>query len=132
MILIFLDDEHNVEDVVWSPETQATAEKASKTIVVRNFNEFVKAINELKEQEEKIVVSFDNDLCDFHQNPSDLVKQYGNQNKYGAYPDSYETTGKSCLRYLLDNFDKQKIYKLIVHSKNNIAKMEMEKIIKEN
>lgn len=55
MILIFLDDERNVEDVVWSPETQATAEKASKTIVVRNFNEFVKAINELKEQEEKLL-----------------------------------------------------------------------------
>ena len=128
MVLIFLDDERNIEDVTWSPETQTTVELASKTIIVRHF----KAVKELKEQEEKIVVSFDNDLCDFHQNPSDLVKQYGNQNKYGAYPDSYETTGKSCLRYLLDNFDKQKIYKLIVHSKNNIAKMEMEKIIKEN
>lgn len=122
-MLLFLDDERAFNQVTWCHYPDDLGE----IVVVRNFADFVSALNKVNEFQD-VYFSFDHDLQDFLliNDASDLVKQYGENNPYGASADSYELTGKSCLKYLLDNYGSDVDFdKIFLHTKNHIAKEKM-------
>lgn len=122
MYYLFLDDERNPQDVTWVDLPKAD------WVVVRNYDEFVKTI---QEQGHPLFVAFDHDLADehyvtmlkeveqfeaFHDDPEgglNIIHEYGP-----------EKTGYDCAKWLVDRcMEKGYDYPdYVVHSMNPIGK----------
>lgn len=134
---IFIDDEREVSDVTWlSDEYHYFANsKNVKVTIIRNFDQFYDWLEENIECQQDIdnlYISFDHDLNNFIDinNANNLHQKYGFINKYGENPNSYELTGMSCLKFMVDYIqelggslpDEKSI---VFHTKNHIAKEQM-------
>lgn len=141
MIKVFIDDERNPNDVFWFQSVKSNQVSAwlsndefEKIIVIRNFFDFVKLVQENKATMDwnDVIFSFDHDLQDWHSKTDkedSLVVQYGIHYPYGEHPDKIELTGASCLRYLLDNVEHMNVNNIDLHTKNPIAINAMKNIV---
>ena len=94
MYNLFLDDIRSPEDVF--NYTGQPLYLMNKWIVVRNYDEFVKAITELGIPD---TVSFDHDLADVHYDVQDHV----DEDYYDLMSAQNEKTGYHCAQYLLNH-----------------------------
>lgn len=111
---IFLDDVRQPEDVTWVklPKVEWT--------IVRNYDEFVKLLESLKQP--PLMISFDHDLADEHY-----------KNMKGTAKDFKEKTGLSCAKALVEiALDKKwkKVPPFKVHSMNPVGKKNIEDTLK--
>jgi len=94
MYNLFLDDFRSPEDVF--NYTGQPLYLMNKWIIVRNYEEFVKAITELGVPD---TVSFDHDLADVHYDVQDHV----DEDYYDLMSAQNEKTGYHCAQYLLNH-----------------------------
>ena len=112
MYNLFLDDHRSPEDAF--NYTGQPLYLMNDWIVVRNYDEFVKAITELGIPD---TVSFDHDLADVHYDVQDHV----DEDYYDLMAAQNEKTGFHCAKYLLNYCldNELKIPKVVwIHSMN--------------
>lgn len=113
MKLLFLDDERNVEDVTWVQYPEGI-----EHIVVRNYKEFMAALQKISPSElSRVIFSFDHDLQDFDEQ-------------------GREYTGLTCATHMIDYFEANQIeYKgllfAISHSQNPCGRENIEAFLKQ-
>ena len=118
---LFLDDVRTPEDTF--KYTDQPLYLMEDWLIARNYDEFVKGIEELGLPE---IVSFDHDLADFHYNVQDHVDQ-------DYYDLCEEKTGYHCakwmLNYCLDNEIKM-TSQIMIHSMNMVGAQNIESLFK--
>jgi hypothetical protein len=125
---IFLDDFRNPIDCVKYMHTRIGNKNPiyleGEWFVVRDYVQFVNAINRFKE--EITHISFDNDLVDEHY--MFLLKSQEQWEEY--HSTDHIETGYDCLKYTLQVYDKEKLPEMYFHTMNTLALENMEKLIK--
>ena len=115
---LFLDDERYPKQVTWVNLPLVD------WVIVRNYNEFVKTI---EEDEMPVLISFDHDLADEHYNEA----MYENREYNKLYKSFKEKTGMDCARWLvnycLDNDLKMCNYQ--AHTMNPVGKQNIESLL---
>ena len=115
MYNLFLDDFRNVEDAhMYFP----IPEYATKEwVVVRNYDEFVKHIEENGLPE---MVSFDHDLADVHYD----VQDHLDQDYYDLCSVQDEKTGYHCAQWMINyciDHDEKLPSNILIHSMNGVG-----------
>lgn len=117
---LFLDDERYPKQVTWVNLPLV------EWVIVRNYNEFVKKI---EEDGMPVFISFDHDLADEHYNKAMYDNGDGEYNK--LYFEFKEKTGFDCAKWLvnhcLDNNLKMCDYK--AHTMNPVGKQNIESLL---
>lgn len=124
-INLYLDDiRHNYDSY---PYTKDTRYLQLKWTIVRDYNQFVKAIKKIG-LENINIISFDHDLSDQHYNRENLPWSVDNQIDYFSYT---EKTGYDCAKWLCDYSleTNQKLPEILVHSFNQVGAENIRKYI---
>lgn len=126
---LFLDDErvpHQVGSYIMPYSLKKYYNE--KWLIVRNYDEFVKIIQEKGIPD---LISFDHDLADEHYRKSmfDTDKHYNNYYTDGTFK---EKTGYECAKWLIDYCIENNIHfpEYIVHTMNPIGKENILSLIK--
>ncbi len=123
-IKIFLDDYRTPTDCLPYMHKRIgplnSIYSAGEWYVVRNYPEFVRAIDRFKG--EITHVSFDHDLADghYHQNMQEGKLNYDSED---FKSDDLNKTGYHCAKYMLEVYEKEKLERpvLFVHSMNPVG-----------
>lgn len=121
-IKLFLDDIRVPRDCIGYMYTRIGKDNLLYTdpewFVVRNFKEFVEAVQECHNEDIEIThVSFDHDLADEHYDPIMMV----NDDEYHLLAETFkERTGYDCAVFLKEMYERQgkKLPQIMIHTMN--------------
>lgn len=125
---LFLDDERMPKDCASYMKYNKKDYLEDNWDIVRNYNEFVKYIENCGPHGLPYLISFDHDLADEHYTPESLWDDFifSKIHQESKYENFKEKTGNDCAKFLIDylqqhNVDLEDYPKWIVHSMNPVG-----------